>query len=190
MVHEVRKEPSKAQAPDLDWSQIQETVRMLHLSVAQIEMAMNEGDESIGTLSNSFTSMIGNVKTISAAAEGLTHLEKDAPIEHAIQQNCAQVEAQMHAAIVAFQFYDKLSQRLAHVMHSMESLAELVGDRSRLYHPYEWTGLQEKIRSRYSTQEEQDMFDALLSGASIHEALQECEAKRMERSGQDDIELF
>jgi hypothetical protein len=190
MSQEVQKGPSQALAPDLDWSQIQETVRMLHLAVAQIEMAMNEGDESIGALSNSFTSMIGNVKTIATATKGLVHLEENAPIEQTIEQNCKQVEGQMHAAIVAFQFYDKLSQRLAHVMHSMESLAELVGDRARLYHPFEWAGLQEKIRSRYSTQEEQDMFDALLRGASIQEALQECESRRAERAGQDDIELF
>lgn len=186
---EVEKSASTAGRPDLDWSQIQETVRMLHLSMAQLDMAMREGDDSIDTLSNSFTTMIGNVNVIAAAARDLTHLDENRDREQSIEQNCSQVEAQMRAAIVAFQFYDKLSQRLAHVMHSLESLADLVGDRSRLYHPYEWAGLQEKIRSRYSTQEEQDMFDALLNGASITEALQLCEQKRSERPD-DDVELF
>lgn len=31
----------------LDWSQVRETVRMINLAVAQIEMSMNEGDDSI-----------------------------------------------------------------------------------------------------------------------------------------------
>jgi uncharacterized protein with von Willebrand factor type A (vWA) domain len=186
---EAHKGSSSAGQPDLDWSQIQETVRMLHLSVAQLDMAMREGDDSIDTLSNSFTTMIGNVNVIASAARDLTHLDENREREQSIEQNCVQVETQMRAAIVAFQFYDKLSQRLAHVMHSLESLADLVGDRSRLYHPYEWMGLQEKIRSRYSTQEEQDMFDALLGGASIIEALQLCEQKRSERTD-DDVELF
>lgn len=187
--NETNKGLSTAEQPDLDWSQIQETVRMLHLAVAQLDMAMREGDESIDTLSNSFTSMIGEVNIIASVAKTLEQPDDNLEVEQTIEQHCDQVSAQMRAAIVAFQFYDKLSQRLSHVMHSLESLADLVGDRARLYHPYEWVGLQEKIRSRYSTPEEQDMFDALLGGASIQEALQLCEQKRSARSD-DDIELF
>lgn len=180
---------SKAEQPDLDWSQIQETVRMLYLAVAQLDMAMREGDESIDTLSNSFTTMIGSVNVIASAAKNLQESGERAEVEKAIEQNCEQVSSQMRSAIVAFQFYDKLSQRLSHVMHSLESLADLVGDRARLYHPYEWVGLQEKIRSRYSTREEQEMFDALLQGVTVQEALQICEQKRSARDD-DDIELF
>ncbi len=36
---------SSAQNPDLDWSQGRETVRMVNLAVAQIEMSMTEGDD-------------------------------------------------------------------------------------------------------------------------------------------------
>jgi len=181
--------PSKACDPDLDWSQVRETVRMMELAAAQINMAMRDGDDSIDTLSNSFTTMIGSINTISTALEGMESDKTDV-VQQTIKNNCAQVHEQMQAAIVAFQFYDRLSQQLAHVVHSLESMGELIGDQGRLYNPFEWKGLQEKIRARYSMQEEQEMFDALLNGATVEEALLICEEKKANRGSADDIELF
>ncbi len=187
-MNEERKQPSTAVSPDLDWSQVRETVRMLHLSVAQIEMAMRDGDDSVTALSNSFTSMIGSVDAISMAARDMP--DDEAGIKSTIESNCDTVSGQMQSAIVAFQFYDRLSQRLSHVNHSLAALAELVNDQVRLYNPYEWRALQQKIRSQYSMKEEQDMFEALLSGASIAAALELLEKARQEESDDTDIELF
>ncbi len=182
-------QPSTAMAPDLDWSQIRETVRMLHLSVAQIEMAMRDGDDSVTALSNSFTSMIGNVNVIGQAADDLP--DDDKQIKQTIKDNCDTVSSRIQEVIVAFQFYDRLSQRLSHVNHSLESLASLVADHARLFSPYEWRALQGQIRSKYSMQEEQDMFDALLKGASIQEALEILLQAQAAGDGHaDEIELF
>ena len=183
-------ENSKAENPDLDWSQISETVRMLNLSVAQIDMAMRQSDDSIDALTNSFTSMVEHVNFIAQAATQIKGDENRSTVE-GIQNNCQEVIGNMQHSIMAFQFYDKLSQRLDHVNHSLTSLAELVSDQSKLYNPAEWVNLQSKIRSRYTMQEEQDMFDALLKGASIEEALDLCRDKvNHMTSSQEDIELF
>lgn len=181
---------SNAEKPDLDWSQVRETVRMIHLGVAQIEMAMRESDDSIDALTGSFTTMVEHVSAISRAAREIKGDENLETIDR-IQTDCQDVTANMQHSIVAFQFYDKLSQRLDHVNHAMNQLAELVADQSRLYNPNEWVGLQGRIRSRYSMQEEQDMFDALLQGASVEEALDVCREKVTHMSGSiEDIELF
>ena len=42
----------------------------------------------------------------------------------------------------------------------------------------EWKRLQERLRCRYTMQEEVEMFDALLAGADIKQAVQRCEAQR------------
>jgi len=173
---------SSAQAPDLDWSQIRETVLMLNLSVAQIERAMNEGNESVGTLTNSFTTMAGNASIIAEAGSQLP----DSPEKQAIMSNCETVMGQMQSAIIAFQFYDKLTQQLDHASNSLASLAELVSDQQALYNPYEWRGLQEKIRSKYTNEEDKLMFDAVLNGATVEEALQ----LKIEAAADDDVELF
>jgi hypothetical protein len=38
---------STAHAPDLDWSQVRETVLMLHLAAGQVEAAMRESTASV-----------------------------------------------------------------------------------------------------------------------------------------------
>lgn len=181
---------SSAERPDLDWSQVRETVRMLNLSVAQIDMAMRESDDSIDALTNSFTSMVNHVNRINEIAVNLDNADT-AGASSDIQASCQEVIGNMQHSIVAFQFYDKLSQRLDHVNHSLSLLADLVADQSRLYNPAEWVGLQGSIRSRYSMREEQEMFDALLNGASVEEALDVCRDKVNHlTSSEQDIELF
>ena len=91
-------------------------------------------------------------------------------------------------SIIAFQFYDKLSQRLAHVSHSLEALTGLVTDQRKLYNPFEWVALQEKIRAKYSTREEIEMFNAVMKGMPVKEALNNYKAEMKDKG--DDVELF
>ncbi len=189
---------STARRPDLDWSQIRETILMLELAVAQIEMSMRDSNESVEVLSNSFTSMVGQVKMIERTSATLPDAAETAEARATIIQSCATISEMMHAAIVAFQFYDKLTQRLSHVNSSLGTLAELIADARRLYNPYEWLGVQEKIKSRYTMEEERLMFDALIQGKTVKQALalylQAMEEKKSQvaagAGAEDDIELF
>lgn len=98
---------------------------------------------------------------------------------------------EMQHVIIAFQFYDKLNQRLSHVSGSLGVLGNLVSDPSKLYNPYEWRGLQKKIQSKYSVESEKHMFDCILAGGSVEEAL--ALAKELQEKNQsqaDDVELF
>lgn len=179
---------SSAAAPDLDWSQVSETVRMLNLAVAQISMAMHEGEDSVGSLSRSFTDMVGSVEDIAQAATAMQSAEAD-QAQATIVARCASVQGGIQQSIIAFQFYDRLSQRLDHVRYALDALSDLVADKSRLFNPGEWEVLQQRIRSRYTMREEQDMFEALLGGATIDEAL-EIVRSRLHEGQIDDIELF
>jgi hypothetical protein len=184
-----KSQPSAAPTPDLDWSQITETVRMLNLAVAQISLAMHEGEDSVASLSNHFTSMVSHVNDIGDVVRTLDGGAETEQVKGQILTRCAEVQGHIQQNIVAFQFYDRLSQRLDHVRETLAQLSELVADRSRLFNPGEWSALQGAIRSRYTMQEEQDMFDALQQGESIDEALEQVRGKLM--AGEiDDIELF
>lgn len=193
---------SSARHPDLDWSQIRETILMLALGVAQIEMSMRDSDGSVEVLSNSFTSMIGQVKMIERIAAGLPDTAEIADAKISMVGSCDTIGEMMRAAIVAFQFYDKLTQRLSHVSSSLGTLADLVSDSRRLYNPYEWMGMQEKIRSRYTMEEERLMFEAVMQGKTVKQALtiymQAIEEKKQKAvasggggaADDDDIEMF
>ncbi len=179
--------PSGAGNPDLDWSQVRETVLMLNLAVAQIEHSMRDGDDSVETLVNSFTGMSGSVQAIAAAAEDLGQDGDVQQIRSTILDKCRAVSASMQSAIIAFQFYDKMTQRLSHVASSLGSLGELVVDSRRLFNPYEWHGLQEQIKSKYTVDEELRMFDAILKGASVQEAL---DLVNPDAGAGENVELF
>jgi len=176
---------STASSPDLDWSQIRETVALLNLSVARIEYSMSDGNDSVDTLTDWFTTMVQNMRAIETASEEL----EDSEAKQAIQSNSRTASEHVQSAIIAFQFYDKLTQRLAHVSKSLSSLTELVSDPERVYVPYEWSELQTTIKSKYTLDSDKKMFDDIMSGMSIDDALQEgIEHAKQQPSG--DIELF
>lgn len=188
---------------EMTWSQIRETVLMLNLAVAQIEMSMKDGDQSVNTLIDSFTTMSGSIQVIELAAKDLPDDSSDGTpdagylsrIRDVITSNSEMVSLKMQEAIVAFQFYDKLTQRLSHVSSSLSALAVLVSDPQKIYSIYEWQGLQEKIRATYSMEDEQQMFKAILSGSSVTEALELMHSEmrvRIENEDEsgEDVELF
>ena len=90
---------------------------------------------------------------------------------------------------MAFQFYDRLGQRLTHVCSGLEQLTSLVKDRSRLFNPGAWVELQKSIRSVYSSPAEVTMFDAVISGMPIAEAVETYLSDARIRQDAD-IELF
>lgn len=102
-----------------------------------------------------------------------------------------ETSALIQDTIVAFQFYDRLSQRLHQIVSSLGMMSQLFADHQRLHNPYEWAELQDSIKSRYTIDADRIMFDALLAGASIEEAVDiageyESEAETPET----EIELF
>ena len=179
---------TRVHTPDLDWSQVRETVLMLELSAGQIEGAMKDSNSSVEVLTDSFTTMAGYMRIIADTVASLPEGGETGAAKDSLKGVTEHVSGMVHQAIIAFQFYDKLVQRLAHVNHSLASLSGLVADNSRLFNPSEWRALQEKIRSKYSMKEEQAMFEAVMNGMPVKDALEQFMAEMKDKS--DDIELF
>jgi hypothetical protein len=183
---------TRVHTPDLDWSQVRETVLMLELAAGQVDAAMRDSNSSVQTLTDTFTSMADTLGTIDVALGTLPDTVGNGMVKAEIQDNARQVAQKVHQAIIAFQFYDKLVQRLDHVCHSLSGLSGLVSDTGRLYNPAEWSALQDLIRSKYTMTEERGMFDAVMAGATVDEALKHYMTERMQQvedSG-GEIELF
>lgn len=179
--------PSTAARPDLDWSQVRETILMMNLAVAQIEMALKESSGSVEVLTDSFTGMYGNLMALVEAAHSLP----ESPVKQSIEVAGGAVSGQMQQAIVAFQFYDRLSQRLSHVCRSLDELSGIVSDPARLYNPFSWHALQQKIRSRYTMEDEKLMFDKLIETGDVQAALEQyMHLKQDKAGGSPDVELF
>ncbi|UXD87348.1 hypothetical protein [Thalassolituus hydrocarboniclasticus] len=175
---------------EVDWSQVGETLTMLALAIAQIDTSLHEGNQSINKLTTSFTAMADNSqKLVQLAASQEENLsEKTGAIATELQQEIQQ-------AIIAFQFYDRLTQRLEHVGESLERMGHLIGNAEQRYKANAWNNLQQHIKSNYTMEAERIMFEHIMAGHSVAEALEiyhhHFNKQTEETFGtNDDIELF
>ncbi len=168
---------------------------MLALAVAQVESSMTDGAQSVDTLTQSFTHMAQYIKKIRNVTQKVTP-DTFPTFQKVIESTALNLEEKVQDAVVAFQFYDRISQRLDHVCNSLDQLGGLINDPAALYNPNQWHALQEQIKSSYSMEAERIMFEHILRGHSIEEAL-EIYRHHFNKNEQgqstddgDDIELF
>ncbi|MCP5161750.1 MAG: hypothetical protein H7A00_08780 [Hahellaceae bacterium] len=194
MTHNQLKSTSKQ--PDLDWSQVRETINMLTLAVAQIETTMKDGEQSVSELTESFTYIASELQQLTMAGEELRSSSSDHGNSIKTIENSAEIiRSRISSAIMAFQFYDRLTQRLDHVKRDLRWLSDLISNPSTLYNPLAWHRLQEDIMSNYTMEEERLMFQHIMSGISVEDALEvykhsfKSEDPTPDNTG-DEIELF
>lgn len=147
------------------WTPEQQIARLLSLCEAQMESALSESDVAVEALVKSFAGLI-------EAGQALGSISDKAP-EPGATDLAAQLDAlkkQTAAAVVAFQFYDKLTQRLGHVRYSLSALAMFVCDHTKTGEREQWKRMFATLRRLYRTEEERQLFRLMVEGASAEEA--------------------
>ena len=148
-----------------DWSHIGETLSLLALAVAQIDTSLHEGAQSVNQLTSNFIAMSKNTEALIQLSER----------EHANDSEVGQLAQSIHKeiqrSVVAFQFYDRLTQRLEHVSENLENMGHLINDSGQRYQSQAWLDLQNAIKGNYTMEAERIMFEHIMNGCSIREAL-------------------
>jgi hypothetical protein len=148
------------------WTPEQQIARLLSLCEAQMESALSESDVAVEALVKSFAGLI-------EAGQALGSLSETPPPEAGAADLARQLDTlrkQTAAAVVAFQFYDKLTQRLGHVRYSLSALAMFVCDRAKSGEREQWKRMFSTLRRLYRTEEERELFKLMVEGASAEEA--------------------
>ena len=166
-----------------NWSQLKELVLMINVAASRIEHAMIEGDDSFTSLSESFVSIANSNKNIINEAQ---LLDDDSPIKETITENCKSISRQVDNSIIAFQFYDRLSQRMVMVSKILSSISDVLNDPDKTKTQNEWIALQDTIRDKYTLDADQEIFNTLLKGISIEEALK----LTADKTDDGEVELF
>jgi hypothetical protein len=170
---------------DLDWNHVRETIKLLNLSAAQVDVILQESELSVNTLTESFTDIVESMHTINNHLLSLDIFDAN---KQQVLDCCSETKDKIQTAIIAFQFYDRMQQCLQHVTSNLRGLSRLVENPERLNNPREWHEYQNQIRSRYTMEAEKMMFDAILEGKSFDEAIA---AKNASQNNQaSEIELF
>lgn len=139
----------------------QQVASMLSLCEAQMDSALQESDRAVDTLIQAFTSLVDSTRGVGTLTQNLPAEIKSAVTED-LEAQVAAISKQMASAVIAFQFYDKLTQRLGHVRHSLSSLALFVGDPAQTQQPEQWRRLHTTLRSQYRTDEEREIFRMMM----------------------------
>ena len=162
--------PAAAEA----WTPEQQIAHMLDLCEAQIEAALSESDIAVDALTKAFSTLADAMRANGADAAQTDALSK-----------------QMASAVMAFQFYDKLTQRLGHVRYSLSTLALFVCDRSQASEREQWRKLFMTLRRLYRTEEERQIFQLMVEGVPADEARSKAQQTTQSmRRGAGEIELF
>lgn len=144
--------------------------RTLGLCEAQMESALNDSDVAVDALVKAFTGLAESTRSITAMAQNMPP-EVKALLGDGMQQQAESIARQIASAVVAFQFYDKLTQRLGHVRYSLSTLALFVCDRTQAAEPDQWDRLLKTLRRLYRTEEERQIFQMIMDGMPMESAV-------------------
>ena len=163
------------------WTPEQQIARMLLLCEAQMESALSESDVAVDELIKSFKGLIEAGQALGAQNDNTN-----------LAQQLDALRQQTAAAVVAFQFYDKLNQRLGHVRYSLSALAMFVCDREKAHERDQWRRLFSTLRRLYRTEEERQLFKLMVEGASAEEAREHIQQSTLtlRSSPTGEIEIF
>ena len=177
--------------------EVQQTILVLNLSIAQIDLSITEGDNSVNTLIDSFTYMSHHIQQIQQAGSKLVEMsEQTGDVdEHKslLLSEASELSAKMQQAIIAFQFYDKLSQRLEHVSHGLTGLAEIVSHEMKVKSESEWEAFKSSVRKGTTMREEEELFELIFDQhvptEEAIEIMKERMRNRMHQEEQDEEEI-
>lgn len=187
---------SSAKTSEQDWSHVKETITMLYLAVCQIKSSLTDGDHSLNHLTDSFTALANHTREVDKQIQTIDQAAEIATVRQSLTDTASDMQLKIAEAVTAFQFYDRISQRLDHVANGLESMSSLLADPRKLNNPKAWQRIQREVKSSYTMESERLMFEHILRGASVQEALQiyrhhfENEVTLDTNADEDEIELF
>lgn len=153
------------------WDHISETITMLYLAVCQIETSVCDSNKSVAHLTSSFTQLAEHSMALNQRIQALPDSSDLETIKRETADTSSEMQANINESIEAFQFYDRISQRLDHVARGLERMCDIVCEQDKREDPQCWQQIQNEVRSSYSMEAEKIMFEYILKGASVKEAL-------------------
>lgn len=187
--------PPTGQPPN--WCYIQETITMLYLSVCQIESSMNDSGRSVDQLTQSFTELAQHSREVDEHVQNLNDVSEIQAFKNEVSATAREMQEKINQAITAFQFYDRISQRLDHVSNSLEHMSDLMSSPMEINDPSAWQRIQEHVKNSYTMESERLMFEQIIRGATVKEALatyqhhfDEEQLAQSNNNDEDEVELF
>lgn len=152
--------PSSTSSPVLTSAEVR---AFIDLAVAQLDGAVKESDGRVDRLSSS---LVGLRQLLDEMTDLVAHHASPVTLAAKLET----MGEQIGSAVVAMQFYDKLTQRLAHVRDGLSIPAQRM-DATPAPESTHYPETLAQIRARYSMVEERVIFDFLMKGTGPEQML-------------------
>jgi hypothetical protein len=139
----------------------------LDLMATQLEGSLRESEAPLGAIAAAIGALASEAQALERALPG--------------------VGPRLREAVVALQFYDRLSQRLTHVRDGLMLLAGALQNPAAGQAP--WADLHERVRRQYSMEQERRIFELAAAGAPPEE-FSKALATHSTDIAEDRVELF
>lgn len=167
----------------VDWCHVRESIKVIILAMAQIELSLTDGEHNVTSLGALFTDMAEHLGEVN----DFLSTQSNTPV--LVMAHSTILVDKVNEGVVAFQFYDRISQRLQHVIMGLALMEEVLKSKERRISPEAWQKLQDRIQDSYSLDCERKMFELLLKGTPVSEVLEQYKEEH-QKTTEDDIELF
>ncbi len=154
--------------------------QILLLCEAQLKMLRDESDLPVKKLSEHFTELAHMTHQLFV----LNNKSANPSIDNFLFE---QLKLKIQESIVAFQFYDRMIQQINHVVEHIESANVLLEQEIDEQHHHLALAMS-LIRKNYTMENQRVIFDAIINGKSVEDALSE--SKNQQKQDNSDIELF
>ncbi|MEK6748950.1 MAG: hypothetical protein AABY83_07050 [Pseudomonadota bacterium] len=166
-----------------NWTSDDETALILKLAAAQTGLSLSQASDSVNTLTANFSEMVKSIHAIKLEAQKISTQEAQDILAH-----CEEFLNRVQAALVGFQFYDRMHQRLDHIAHHLENTLQVVSDKGTVNDPAAWQILKDKIKKSYNIEEDRILFEQVMQGKPVKEAVKT--AARHAKAALDKVEIF
>ncbi|WP_444998191.1 hypothetical protein [Aliikangiella sp. IMCC44359] len=161
-------------------------VMLLQLAAAQLSLSLEESEKPFNDLTKLFFEIVHQHTEINELLG-----QKPAPDIVKIQQLHQRAEQKVKESVVDFQFYDRMNQRLAHILNSLQKAILLLSNIDDLEDDKSWQSIFDSIEQSYTMQEETELYMAIKQGEGFESAVNNLIAKTKTKEAiEPDIELF
>jgi len=160
-------------------------VQLLQLAAAQLALSVRETERPFNDLTKMFLQIVDRHRQM----ENL--LMSDAPLDrNRLRQLHREAEDKVKASIVDFQFYDRMTQRINHIMTNIQQAIDILSSDEKP-DDEKWQEIFEHIKDSYTMREERELFEAIRSGQGYELAISHLLERTREVSPDEtEIELF
>lgn len=160
-------------------------VTLLQLAAAQLALSLKETEQPFDDLSRLFIEIVEGYNTI----EPLIGSTEPSDVKK-LQLLHQDTQKKVRNAIIDFQFYDRMTQRLQHIMSNIQDAIKALemgstGDNA------EWDKIFDGIQKSYTMREENQLFDSIRRGEGFESAVKSLIEQTFKKEAvESEIELF